>query len=134
MIADGGNDFVTNAKDGLLPRRANPEVPPIEQVIDPMLLRRDGIVERWSMNLQGRGIDLVSTRRARVRSNRARDTERRLLPEMIRRLEHVISDGRLRHDGLDDAGAVSNLQEVNLAARAAVVQPAVDRDLLAFVR
>src|SRR5262249_60688552 len=46
----------------------------------------------------------------------------------------LVADGGLRHDRLDEAGAVAHDQEVDLAARAAVVEPALERDLLAFVR
>ena len=48
-------------------------------------------------------------------------------------LEHLLADRLLRHHALDEAGAVAQLQEVDLPARAAVVQPAAQRDGLPFV-
>ena len=44
------------------------------------------------------------------------------------RLEGLVADGGLRHDGLDEPGSVAHLQKVNLAARSAVGEPAPDRD------
>ena len=52
---------------------------------------------------------------------------------MIRLPERVFSYGLLRHDALDEPGAVTQREEVDLAARAAVVQPSFDGDLFAFV-
>ena len=53
--------------------------------------------------------------------------------EVIGRLEHLLADRRLRHHRLDEPGAVAQRQEMDLAARAAVVQPALDGDRLALV-
>ena len=55
----------------------------------------------------------------------------RLLREVVGPGEEVLADVGLRHHDLDEAGAVADLQEVDLAARAAVVQPAPEGDVLA---
>ena len=47
--------------------------------------------------------------------------------------ERLVADRGLRHHGLDEAGAVADLQKVDLAARSAVGQPAFDGDGLAVV-
>src|SRR5262245_20809960 len=52
---------------------------------------------------------------------------------MVGCLEMLLADGSLRHNGLDKARPVAKRQEVDLSARAPVVQPALDRDLFAFV-
>ena len=44
-----------------------------------------------------------------------------------------VADGGLRHDRLNEPGPVAHLKEVDLAARPAVVQPALERDRLAVV-
>ena len=54
-----------------------------------------------------------------------------LLSDMSR---GVTADGRLGHHGLQKAAAVPQDQEVDLAARPAVVEPPFDRALLALVR
>ncbi len=51
---------------------------------------------------------------------------------MIGLLEHFLADRLLRHHALDEAAAIADLQEVDLPARAAVVQPAPQRDGLSF--
>ena len=56
-----------------------------------------------------------------------------LLRQVIGAREGLLADGCFRHDALDEAGAVAQGQEVNLSARAAIVQPALQRDRLAGV-
>ncbi len=59
--------------------------------------------------------------------------EARLLGNVVGFVEHLGRHVALEHDALDGAGAVSDLQEVELAGRPAVVEPAVEGDLLALV-
>ena len=113
--------------------RPDPEVPAIHQVVDAVLLRRDRVVVRLAVDLEAGDVDLVAALGARVGAHRAGHRERRLLRQVVGARERLVADGRLRHDRLDEAGAVADDQEVDLAARPAVVQPAVDGDLLAFV-
>ena len=129
-VANRVDHLVPHAQDRLLPRRADPEVTPIEQVVDAMFLRRDGEVVRFVMDVEADDVDLVAARRARVGAHGAGHRERRLLREVVGLLERLLADGRLRHHRLDEAAAVAHLEEVNLPARAAVVQPSVDGDLL----
>ena len=58
--------------------------------------------------------------------------DRALLAEVVGLLEHLLADRLLRHHALDEAAAVADLQEVDLAARATVVQPATQSDGLSF--
>src|SRR5262249_21588964 len=51
----------------------------------------------------------------------------------IRLGERLVADRFLRHHALDEAGAVAQRKEVNLAARAPVVQPAAEAHGLPFV-
>src|SRR5690606_21490525 len=58
---------------------------------------------------------------------------RGFLREVPGAVEDLVADGRLRHDGLDEARAVTHLQEVDLPARPAVDQPAENGDGLSVV-
>ena len=53
---------------------------------------------------------------------------------MVGGLEDLLAYRCLRHHGLDETAAVSEDQEMDLAARAPVVEPPFDGDVLAFVR
>jgi hypothetical protein len=53
---------------------------------------------------------------------------------MVRDLEQLVPDRRLRHDRLNEAGAVAHDEKMDLAAGTAIVQPSLQRDVLAFVR
>ena len=125
---DGGRILAS-----LLPRRADPEMPPIHQVVDAVLFRRDRVVGRAGDDLERRDVELVATGRPAVGADRALDDHGAFLREVVGFREELIADGGLRHDGLDEARAVTELQEVQLAARASVRQPAFDRDVLAVV-
>ena len=111
------------AQDRLLPLGADPEVPAVEQVVDAVLLRRDRVVVRLADDLEALDVDLVAARRPLVGARRAGDDDRRFLRQVIGRLEQLVADRGLRHHRLDEAGAVAEDQEMDLAARAAVVQP-----------
>ena len=132
-VADGVDDLVADAQDRLLPLAADPEVAAVEQVVDAVLLRRDRVVVRLADDLERLDVDLVAARRALVGARRAGDDDRGFLRQMIGGLEHLVADRGLRHHRLDEAGAVAERQEVDLAARPAVVQPALDGDFLALV-
>src|SRR5262249_19691958 len=132
-VADGVDDFVADAQDRLLALAADPEVPAIEQVVDAVLLRRDREVVRLADDAQRLDVDLVSARRALVGARGARGDDRGFLGQVVGRLEQLVADRRLRHDGLDEARAVAQDQEMDLAARAAVVEPPLDGDLFALV-
>src|SRR5262245_61082771 len=55
------------------------------------------------------------------------------LREMIGLCERLVTEGLLRHDALDDPGAVPHGQEMDLSARTPVVEPTPQGDGLAFV-
>src|SRR5262249_4715464 len=108
-------------------------VPPVEKVVDAVLLGRDRVVVRLAVHVDRLDVDLVSAPGALVGAHGAGDRERRFLREVIGPRERLLADGSLRHHGLDEPGAGAEDQEMNLAARAAVVKPSIDRDALAFV-
>src|SRR5207245_6713480 len=132
-IADRVDDLVADAQDRLLPLAADPQVPAVEQIVDAVLLRRDGEVVRLADDLQRLDVDFVAARRALVGARGAGDDDGGFLREMIGRLEQLVADRRLRHHALNEPGAVAENQEMDLAARAAVVKPPLDGDLFALV-
>ena len=132
-VAHRVDDLVADPQDRLLPLAADPQMPAVEQVIDAVLLRRDGVVVRLADDLEALDVDLVSARRARVRTRRAGHHDRRFLRQMIGGLEDLLAHGGLRHHRLDEARAVAEDEEMDLAARAAVMEPPFDGDLLALV-
>ena len=132
-VADRVDDLVADAQDRLLALGAEPEVAAVEQEVDAVLLRRDRVVVRRADDFHALDVDLVAARRALVGARRAGDHDRGFLREVIRRLEQILADRRLRHHRLDEAGAVAHGEEMDLAARAAVVKPPLDGDLFALV-
>jgi len=71
--------------------------------------------------------------RPRVLLHEPGDLEARLLGQVVRLLEDLGGDVALEHHALDGAGAVPDLEEVELPRGAPVVEPAVEGDLLALV-
>ena len=66
-----------------------------------------------------------------VGADPAGDDDGGLLGEVVGPGEQLLADVGLRHHDLDEAGPVANDEEMDLAARAAVVQPAPEGDVLA---
>ncbi len=132
-VADRVDDFVPHAQNRGLPLGADPQVPAIEQVVDAVLLRRDRIVVRRRDDLEPGGGQLEAALRALVLAHDAGDDDGALLREVIGGLEDLLRHVVLAHHDLEEAGAVADDEEVNLAARPAVVQPALDGDGFADV-
>src|SRR5262245_5862877 len=105
----------------------------IHEEVDAMLLWRDRKILRVRHDGHAGDIDLETAGRSRICADRALDHDRCFLGEMIRLLERLFTDRLLRHDALDEAGAVAYREEVYLPARSAIVQPASERDCLTVV-
>jgi hypothetical protein len=132
-VAHGVDDLVADPQDGLLALAPDPQMAAVEKIVDAVLFRRDGVVVRRADDLEALHVDLVSARRARVGPRRAGHHDRRLLGQMIGGLEDVLAHGGLRHHRLDEARPVAEDEEMNLAARAAVMEPPFDGDFRALV-
>src|SRR5205814_759016 len=76
-IADGVHDFVADAEDRLLPLGANPEMTAVEQIVDPVLLRRDRVIVRLADHLEAFHVDLEAGWRTFVGAGRADHDNRR---------------------------------------------------------
>ena len=132
-VADGVDDLVAHAQDRGLPLGADPQVAAIHQVIDAVLLRRDGIVVRFADDLEAVRDQFVAAGRARLFFHRAGHDDGAFLTQVIGLLERRLVHVALAHHDLEKAGPVTDHEEMNLAARSAVVQPALDGDRLAGV-
>ena len=65
-VADAVDNLVPHPQDRRLPAAADPEVAPVEQVVDAVFLGRDGVVAGLAHDLEGRYVDLVAARGPRV--------------------------------------------------------------------
>src|SRR5262245_46262211 len=106
---------------------------PVEQVIDAVFFGRDRVVVRLAHHLQVFDVDLVAAWRPLVRPGGAGHDDRCFLRQMVGGREHLVADGGFRHDRLNEPAAIPQDQEMNLAARTAIVQPAMYGEFFAFV-
>ena len=132
-LARGGGDLVAHAQDRVLARRAHPQMAQVEQKGDPVLLGRDRIVDRGCVDLKALDRQLEAAGRALVFAHHTGHLERGLLPQMVGGGERVGADFIEQGDALAYSGAVAQQQEVDFAARAAIVEPSLERDFLADV-
>src|SRR5206468_1386504 len=96
--------------------------------VDAVFFRRDGEVVRFTDDLEARDVDLVSPWGARVSAHGAGHHDGAFLRQMTGVLEHLVADRRLRHHRLNEPGPVAHLEEMNLAARPPIGQPALQGD------
>ena len=116
------------------PAGAEPEVTTVHQKIDAVLLGSDGIVVRNMYDLEVAHVHLKAARGALLLPDPSCQGERSLLGQLIEPGKHVLGDAPLHHHPLEVAGAVAEDRETYLAARALVIQPALDRDGFSLVR
>ena len=106
----------------------------LEQEGDPLLLGRDRVILRVLQDLEPLRLELAAPFGARIAGDLAVDLERRLLAARAGSLEELFADVGLRDNALDQTGSVAHLEEVQLLAGAAVVEPTLDPNALAHVR
>ena len=105
----------------------------VEQEGDPVLLGRDRVVGRGRVHLEVLDRQLEAAGGALVLAHDAGDFERGLLPQMVGGGERLGAEVVDRGDALANTGAVAHQQEMDFAARAAVVEPSLERHFLAHV-
>ncbi len=127
-VAHGVDDLVAHAQDRGLPLGADPQVAAIHQVINAVFLWRNGVVTGFVYDLETAGDQLVTAGLPRVFLDHAGDDDGAFLAEVIGPGKGGLVDVAFPHDDLDEARAVANRQEMNLPARSAVVEPALDGD------
>ncbi len=134
VVADGPHDLRAHPQDGRLTARAQPQVAVIHEEVGAVLLRRDGVLAgAGADHFEGRDGELVRVGVLGVGLHLARDAQGGLLREAVGRGEGLGADVVEAHDGLHDAGAVAHLEEDQLLAGAAVVEPPLEGDGLADV-
>ena len=133
VVAHRLHHRVADARDRVLARRAQPQVAVLHQERRAVVLRRDRVVVDALQHGGRRHVQLVAAGRARVLPHVPGELDRGLLPRLLERVPRLGRDRLLRDDGLRVARAVADDQELQLAARALVVDPAADEDLLAGV-
>src|SRR5579885_3579081 len=117
----------------MLARRAHPEMTQIEQERDAMLFRGDWIVGGWRIDAEALDRQLETAGRAPLFAHHAGHLERGLLPEVIGCGERLRADLVQQRDALAHPGAVAQQQKMDLAARAAIIEPSLERHFLAHV-
>ena len=133
VVADGLDERVPHREDGALPRAAQPQVSLLLQEPDPVLLRLDGIARLALQDAQILDVHLEADRAARILRHRPAHFQRGLLWSVLGGEEGGLGNVLLGDDALDDAGAVPQLDEVELAARSLAVEPPAKERFLPFV-
>jgi len=115
-VADRLFGLVADPRDRALPRRSQPEMPVVEEEVDPVLFWLDRIVDRaLSINGELRYRELESARRARIRTHLALDFDRRFLSELSEARPAIRRYRVLDENCLQQAGAVPQHDERDLA-------------------
>src|SRR5258705_2467542 len=134
-VANRLHDLVAHSRDRNLLLGAQPQMAVLEQVCDPVLLRRDRELGTRSEDLQVRRLqlDAAPPRCARVRPHAARQLQRSLLSKFPERVPDLGRHIFFGDDRLQIARAVAHHDERDLPARASRRDPAAHRDRLAGV-
>ena len=127
-IANGLNDRVPNAQDGMLAFAAKPQVSVVHQEISSVLLGRDGVVIGSAKHLQARHAKLKFISPFGVRAHHASQLKRGLLGELACQLKRFLANVVLADDALHDPHAVAELQEMHRFPRPTIVKPALHGD------
>ena len=110
---------------------------PVHQELGAVLLGRDGKVLGRADQLQAADADFIAarqTRRARVAAHHAGHADGGLLRQAARQRKVILVQLVAKGDALDDATAVAQPDEVQPTLAGAALHPALQQDLLAFVR
>ncbi|MNY02751.1 hypothetical protein D3C86_1353360 [compost metagenome] len=110
---------------------ADPQVAVGHEEVHAVLLGRDGILAERHLDHLDRGDrQLEAALGALVGADGAGHDAGGLLAQGVGGVPALVADLGLDDDGLHDARAVADLQELELALGALVVEPAADHDLL----
>ena len=132
-VPDGLDDLRPDPEDGMLFLRAQPQVSVLHQERRAVLLRRDRIILGHLKDLDLLDGELVASRRPFVLPDMPPDDDRGLLGQGIEGPEQGMFLFRREDRRLDDPRSVSDEEEPDFAARALVVNPAADLDVLVLV-
>src|ERR1700704_100036 len=105
----------------------------IHQELGAVFFWRDGIIVDFLKHLSIHDIDLITTRRPLVGAHLAADLNSRFLAQRFQLFPQLRRNRILQNHALHNTAAVAQLWKQNLAARTQVVNPTLERYLLANV-
>lgn len=121
-------------KAGSLKGRSQPQMPVVEEEIDPVLLGLDGVLLRGGDEFDAAHAEFVPTRRACVLLHLAGHGDHRLLRERLLKVPRRRVHLALHQHALQHPGAVPDDGERHLAVTPGRLDPAQHRDFGADVR
>ena len=136
IIADGLDDGVADADDGVLALAAEPEMAMVHQEFGAVVFGCDGVGLIFGdalVNFDGFDVELKARVGAGFGADFAGDGDGGFLGEGFEGVERFFGEGAFDGDALDEAGAVAELGEDDFAGLADVVEPAGDGDGLVRV-
>src|SRR6202789_376851 len=125
-----------NAQDRRLSRRANPQMPPVQQKINAVLLQLNRVrfgIPNALHNFDRAHSHFISARRSRFRANHARRDHARFLRQPLQRAENL-GMLLLRNHSLHDARTVAKNRKQQFPRFAQIVKPAPNSDATTRVR
>ena len=105
----------------------------VEQKLGSVFLRRNRKIVSVLQNFGVGDVNFDPTGRTCVFAYFTRYGERRFLTERLQGFPNFFRNSILRHNALNDSGAVAQLRKQKLAARAHVVEPALNGDFFTDV-
>ncbi len=130
------HDLRANPQNRRLPWATHPQMPPLLQKVDAMILQRDRVrvgLRHALHHLHVFHVQLVPARRALVRTHLSRDNYARFLREAFQLFKHFRRHALHMRHSLDRPGSIAKDGEQQLAALARVVEPPAQSDRFAFV-
>src|SRR5215217_2652807 len=105
-----------DSRDRLLPRASQPEVPAVQEEIDPVLLRLNWVIDRARPRyLEVRNRELYPSGSAFVRTYLSGHLNRRFLCKLGKPFPRLGGDTTFHENTLKNASPVSHYNEGNLA-------------------
>ena len=132
-VVDGLLDLVAHAQAGALLRRAEPQVPEVQEEVHPVVFGLDGIVLAGTYQAQGPHLHLVSAGRPGLRADLAGERDAGLLRETAVQLPHLLRSLLLHDHALHHARTVAQIQEGHLSVHTSALHPTQHRYFPAHV-
>ena len=124
VFANGKNDFVADTQNGGLFGRAQPQMAVVHQKFRAVFFGGDGVILGHLQNFQVLYAQFISQRGAFVLAYGSGNKDRRFLGYFVAQFKLFGGNVPFKHNALNNAAAVAQLQEMQFAAGAFVVQPA----------
>ena len=135
-VAHGADNRGANSQNRPLAAGAHPQMAPVHQELNAVLLGRDGKVLGRADQLQAADADFIAARqtgRARVTAHHAGHANGGFLGQAAGQRKVILVQLVAKGDALDDAAAIAQPDEVQPPLAGAQLHPALQQDLLAFM-